>query len=387
MISSLRNNSKFGSIIISWHPFFRYFLIVALSIIAILLGYIFCLLVAEHLVSFGKKQGFNNATGVIGDTIGGTLGTVIAIIAAFLTFLAFWIQYEANQQQKLDLQFERFENKFFELLKLHKDNVNEMVIDGYDISTSKTTSFSRSSGEEVLETKEESTGREISGRKVFVTIYYELKACYEICDHRLRFETIPNRNLYLTKMSYRLVFNGIGSNIITNIDKNIPGDKEFVETCKAALYSARTQHVKSNGQDNIYTMPGSNIQVNLFFKYKPFSGHASRFGHYYRHLYYIVKYVVGQSQNIMDIGQKKEYLKMLRAQLSNHEQLMLYFNYLSGYGSNWENDQNKFFSDFRMIHNLPIELTDFAVNARLHFQKEIERIEKEKGEKMFEYDE
>ncbi len=150
---------------------------------------------------------------------------------------------------------------------------------------------------------------------------------------------------------------------------------------------ARTQHVKSNGQENVYTMLGSYVKINLFFKYKPFSGHVSRFGHYYRHLFYIVKYVVGQSPTVMDFEQKREYLRMLRAQLSNHEQLMLYFNYLSGYGSKWENEKNKFLSDYRMIHNLPIELTNFAVNTRTHFKNDIERIEREYNESMFEYDE
>lgn len=94
-----------------------------------ILAYKFCLLISENLVTLGKSTGFDASTGVIVDTIGGTVGTVIAIFAAFLTFLAFGIQYEANQQQKIDLQFERFESKFFELLKLHKDNVNEMVIE------------------------------------------------------------------------------------------------------------------------------------------------------------------------------------------------------------------------------------------------------------------
>ena len=41
----------------------------------------------------------------------------IAIAAAILTFFAFWVQYKANEQQKIDLKVERFENKFYELLR------------------------------------------------------------------------------------------------------------------------------------------------------------------------------------------------------------------------------------------------------------------------------
>jgi hypothetical protein len=126
--------------------------------------------------------------------------------------------------------------------------------------------------------------------------------------------------------------------------------------------------------------------VEIFIKYKPFSGHATRFGHYYRHLYYMVKYVAGQPANILSFDQKKEYLRMLRAQLSGHEQLMLYMNYLSGYGSTWENEDNRFFSDYRMIHNMPLELTEFTINPRIEFKEQIATIAAE-GESMFEYDE
>jgi len=60
--------------------------------------------------------------------------------------LAFYVQYKANEQQrtqfedelkKRDLEkieqdktwrIERFENKFYQLLALHRDNVNEMQI-------------------------------------------------------------------------------------------------------------------------------------------------------------------------------------------------------------------------------------------------------------------
>ncbi len=52
-------------------------------------------------------------SGPVGDTIGGILGPFIGIAAAILTFLAFWVQFKANEQQKNDLQIERFENKFY----------------------------------------------------------------------------------------------------------------------------------------------------------------------------------------------------------------------------------------------------------------------------------
>ncbi|HXU25922.1 MAG TPA: putative phage abortive infection protein, partial [Bacteroidia bacterium] len=67
-------------------------------------------------------------TGQIGDTFGGTLGPVIATLAAFLTFLAFWVQYRANQQQENYIKQQRFEDAFFRLLDHHKKNVDSMDV-------------------------------------------------------------------------------------------------------------------------------------------------------------------------------------------------------------------------------------------------------------------
>ena len=69
-------------------------------------------------------------TGPIGDTIGGIMGPFVAIAAAILTFLAFWVQFKANEQQRNDIAKERFESKFYELLHLHRENLQELESDG-----------------------------------------------------------------------------------------------------------------------------------------------------------------------------------------------------------------------------------------------------------------
>ena len=63
-------------------------------------------------------------TGPIGDTIGGIMGPFIAMIASGLTFMAFWVQYKANQMQRADIAIERFEQRLFEMLGLLQETVN-----------------------------------------------------------------------------------------------------------------------------------------------------------------------------------------------------------------------------------------------------------------------
>lgn len=63
-------------------------------------------------------------TGQIGDTIGGIIGPYVAIAAAGLTFIAFWVQYKANIQQRHDIAIERFESNLFEMIHIQQEIVN-----------------------------------------------------------------------------------------------------------------------------------------------------------------------------------------------------------------------------------------------------------------------
>jgi hypothetical protein len=330
--------------------------------------------------------------GTMGDAFGGTMGPVIAWIAAILTFAAFYIQYEANKEQREqfkkqanDIAMQRFENIYFEMIKLHKENVNEMNIEGYDLI--ETVETDQSNMLATFPTKKTKTkqeiGKDISGRKVFVTTYVELKACHEICKHTLSFESFPNKERYLIEMAYNFLYNGAGSDIVTQIDTTVPKDTDYVKMCKDNLNLASRQHVSSSGKGNVFKIPKSNILVPVYIKYKPFSGHASRFGHYYRHLFQMVKYVVSQKNELLNYSAKREYLRILRAQLSDQEQAMLYFNYLSKFGANWENKSNKYFSEYRMIHNMPLHMSDFTIKPTEEFKKQIETI-RQQGEEMFE---
>ena len=68
-------------------------------------------------------------TGQIGDTIGGIMGPFIAIAAAGLTFIAFWVQYKANIQQRHDIALERFESNLFEMIHIQQEITNGLLIE------------------------------------------------------------------------------------------------------------------------------------------------------------------------------------------------------------------------------------------------------------------
>lgn len=55
------------------------------------------------------------------------MGPFVAIAAAILTFLAFWVQFKANEQQRKDIALERFESILFELIHIQQDITNNLI--------------------------------------------------------------------------------------------------------------------------------------------------------------------------------------------------------------------------------------------------------------------
>lgn len=286
--------------------------------------------------------------GGIGDTLGGIMNPFIAASGVIATFLAFYMQVRANQlQRKLfneQIKNERqifqdelkhqqiqsnmiaFEQRFYEMLRLHKENVNELSI-----------SLLPAHGH----------SKEIYGRKVFQKLLNEVECIYAIVKNYF-----PNHDKdFWIDLSYRYFFLGIGEQDIEyskRISKN-PHDK----CLKAIIQINKMNQFAPNVSKEIKGIDFHTGQT--IKKYPNFllgHGHSSQLGHYYRHLFHSVKYVAKQSEEFLSYQNKRGFLRILRAQLSNEEQALLFYNSKSSLGDNWENSTNKFLTDYRMIHNL-----------------------------------
>ncbi|MCX6318252.1 MAG: hypothetical protein NTW29_13240 [Bacteroidetes bacterium] len=243
----------------------------------------------------------------IGDTLGGIMGPVVALLGVGLTFLAFWAQYVANQEQRIqfftslekqdsDKKEQQFESQFFEMLRLHKENVDEMSIAPIGSTD----------------------GEIVTRRRVFEVMTKEFNELLEHCS----FDSTLNIEEY--EAGYNIFFWGFSHE---ELERLSPSSQSWFK---------RDFHPSILGVNN----------------YRLHSGYSGQLGHYFRHLYMMVKFVV-KSEVIDSYDHKMKYLKMLRAQLSNHEQIMLFYNWLSsGYGGDWEHNKNQYFTKYKMIHNL-----------------------------------
>ena len=337
-----------------------------LSALYIILGVIGFVLIMLPMIFYSNDKLDN--IGIVGDTVGGILNPIFAVPATILTFLAFWVQFKANQEVQNQFKIQQFESQFYEMLRLHKENINEMRITGYEPSIE--ASIQKDSEDNIISKTETITtvARVTEGRKVFVTMTTELIACFEILEY---YNNLWQTNIdiqHLLELAYQFFFFGSKSEIVSSNNISSP----IIENFRIEINKIRDLHKNSSGVKNrINGLNGK--EIKLYVKYLPFSGHENRLGHYYRHLYSTVKYIVNkEKEGLLNYKQSREYLKILRSQMSNDEQLMLYYNYIIGFGADWENEG--YLTTYRMLHNLPINKVKYAANPRIHFQDFINSI-------------
>lgn len=157
---------------------------------------------------------------------------------------------------------------------------------------------------------------------------------------------------HLCKIAYRILFHGLESISDEQLSKvkdqtevSYLREVYFSLTNAANSYAINSKNRTVSVTKSIYLEDlESHFEYEMF--YYPFDGHNVRLGHYYRHLYQTASFIVN-SEILHDRKSKYRYLKLLRAQLSNHEQALLYYNGLTEYGDTWIRES--FFDDYRMI--------------------------------------
>lgn len=289
-----------------------------------------------------ERYNFNKDTGIIGDTIGGIMGPFVAIAAAILTFLAFWVQFKANEQLRNDISVERFESKFYKLLDIHMQNVNSIKID---------------------DKKGRDAFKYLTG--IYFYMYDIIQKIYKDNSH-VDNPTNEQREM-LTRMTYGFFF--YGEKFVYH---------SFTSTEENYLY----EEIKKK-----LSIINSSISYNII------DGYNTYLGHYYRNLFQIVDFVANYNENLIDEKQKYGYVKMVRAQLSDYEQIMLYYNSISDAGKKWNTIKDSksnlpqakmgYIARFKLIKNIPFDSL-IGLWPNLKYKDEI-NVYQSLGERFFEH--
>lgn len=261
-------------------------------------------------------------TGNIGDFVGGTIGTIFTLAGALLVIVTL-------REQEMQNTRDRFAQSFYEMLHLHRENVSELSLE--------------KSGDVTL-----------NGRLVFAELIREYTQVYQLIDSYCRnilsctkTEIIKNylrddvkRLLFEMKLSYGYFFYG---------------SDDYV------LYHANEEE----------TLIQSEIKRLLNYNYFTISSHNVLLGHYFRHLFQIVKML--ENEKSLKESERYTYAKQLRAQLNDNEQLLLYYNSMSEIGSEWLNPhKNKTWGRkhkcpierFKMIKNIPSNMEILGIKPQ-----------------------
>ena len=211
-----------------------------------------------------------NLLGTYGDFIGGVLGTIFTLLSVLLVIKTFKEQQKVSNQNSEQLEIQRFNDLFFELLKLYQSEVNELCGQGKNVS--------KANNKETIEVEE----IEYSNKD-----FFDMEKKYIQDNYRNRKSYEGNRE---NAVNYYMLF--------------------FIEN-------------------------------------------STKMGAYFRTLYRIYDLIDSSSINEKI---KKNYLKIMRAQLTESELFFVRYNAMTYYGYNFIYYINK----YHILKHLPaFELLEF----------------------------
>lgn len=267
------------------------------------------------LVQFMNKTGAHKMNeidpaiwGQFGDIIGGLIGTILALLGTVLLIATLFYQIKSTKEQEI-------ENRFIQLLLIHRENVNEI--------TNKRKFFKHS-----------------------IEVFWDIRKYVDECHDELKNEIVIAKEdewqfseIERSNIAYLILF--FGTNLTQNntLKERICAMSYCSELITKVLYKIDTANISSN--DSIDLTEG--IQYAI--------------GHYYRHLFQTINYI-NDCKKILNYKKKYFYVKTLRAQLSTFEQMLFYVNSISRLGEIWEllqeNENKKLITKYNLIKNIPL---------------------------------
>ncbi len=270
----------------------------------------------------GTDQGSVNGIGEygqIGDYFGGVVATLFSFSGFLFVVATFLQQRNANNKQL-------FEGKFMEMLKIHRENVNALK------------------------------KRDSEGVSVFRELYKDIEYVIEVIKSNQEEGYLLSEKEIL-EIAYLVVFFGVGRTASAQL-KRILATKcrykiSFVERLISKLEEEQGSIKDPRKKDWIL----QKTEESGGMYWIPYHGNQTLISHYYRHLFLTIKFI--DQQAYLNEGEKYFYAKIIRAQLSSYEIVMLYINSLSILGRKWELDddegrKNRFFTKYNFIKNIPL---------------------------------
>lgn len=234
-----------------------------------------------------------------GSFFGGFIGTLFAITSTLLILVTLI-------KQNLDNKKSQTGSNFFKMLDYHTENVKQLSISHID------------------PTKKED---KIEGRRAFVIFKLQLIELFGVVNKIKNDLKLDLTNEEIIDIVYVSFYYGIDKDWEKFTENKLSRYKRGNEIAKLLL-EAKNSHSKKIGRTN---------QTSL--------------SSYFRNLYNAVKLI--DSDEYLTKAEKKQYIKILRAQLSNPELYVFFFNIVSRFGKKWK--ENRYLETYELIKNIPLD--------------------------------
>jgi hypothetical protein len=269
----------------------------SISLVVIGLILIVAFIISYYITGGKLPSEYDSSSALIGDSIGGVMGPLIGIFGVGLTFLAFYIQYEANNVQRKALFTEQFESKFFELLRLHRENVDRIKYRGDQ------------------------------GLYALKEMSKELQECCKKIKKRDSGNSLLESEV-LT-MGYHYFYSGINIASKKHIDilMNCTGDPAKDKLLRAIKVDLDTW--VTDGGENVLVEQETRLEI------------------YFNHILHVMSFLCKQTN---ELGREKKvfFFDTFKSQLTSREVALLLHCVLSGRDEKWKSPIN-YVKEFRLI--------------------------------------
>lgn len=237
-----------------------------------------------------------------GSFFGGFVGTIFAILSMVLIVYTIVKQNVENRKTSL-------KDNFFKMIDYHNQNVSQIAVPNLDTE------------------KDNFEG----GRRAFVVYKIQFKGLLSLINEIDRKKKIGLKDTEIIDIAFIIFFYGLQgswkdfiSDKLKRYDKSEIIIKEIIK--------------KIEMKPNIKM--GRTNQTNL--------------STYFRNMYNAIKLI--DNSDLMSDGEKKELIKIYRAQLSNPELYIIFFNIISRFGKKWI--ERRYIEKYEFLKNIPKDYCD-----------------------------
>lgn len=291
------------------------------------------------------------------DHIGSYFSGLVGVVSIYYL-------YRTLRSQSLSFRMSSFESRFVKMIELQRDKAKNLSVRSTVVNVDANGERPLLRGQDAIrlfidQYIEAFNDVSTQLNNVEMQVFYRTQESYQKDINiwgapRLKERTISN-------IAYLIVFVGVKKAGVELL-KNKYLTKYNTDQIETILRMFKLKLAGENQRnENGHAMQEADILVN---EDKRYAGYQQEFGNYFRQLFQIVNHV--NCQEWLKYEDKYGYVKMLRSQLSNQEEDLLFYNSLSDFGLAWEYDDkgaekpdinNQLLTKYNLLKNIPHSTT------------------------------